>query len=431
MNQSSGQRTPMLSYSGETEAKADPVMYDNGRKILFSRLVGGKWRLSTNAIGNSAVVDLFTANGSNCEQPVPYFYSSTDVFYVSDADGNKEIYLYDSNLGGSSKITNTPVGVSNTNPVVSPNGAWLAYQSNKDGNNEIYVRNLVVPSEFRMTNNAADDVEPSFSPNDLNIVFSSNRSGNYEIYRALFRAGTLVTQLTNHVNNDREPVYSPDGSKVFFTTDRDDQAAPVSTEIYSMTNSGASPARVPVDSSYNQKAPYIATIFSPSMLGMGLLSTCSGIIVGHNNMTMTSFLQFDITSASDANRGLTRITSETLPNPSVSVIYYTISSPTPLSSIAYTRPSIGIIPGVVEWLADGNSTNALITYATNGTNIGQVLNVLPYSANRSGLKKRTEGNLTILEGELSAVLDSQGKNLAPTGASEVRIDSNGALVSWK
>src|SRR5256885_2251960 len=52
------------------------------------------------------------------------------------------------------------------------------------------------------------------------IAFTSNRDGNDEIY-VMNADGTGVTRLTNDPASDSQPAWSPDGSRIAFTSTRD------------------------------------------------------------------------------------------------------------------------------------------------------------------------------------------------------------------
>src|SRR5437016_4483694 len=58
----------------------------------------------------------------------------------------------------------------------------IAFVSNRDGNNEIYVMDANGSGVTRLTNNAAGDSGPAWSPDGTQIAFSSSRDGNAEIY---------------------------------------------------------------------------------------------------------------------------------------------------------------------------------------------------------------------------------------------------------
>lgn len=64
----------------------------------------------------------------------------------------------------------------------SPDGKMVVFNSNRDGNWEIYIMNADGSEQTNLTNNPADDGFPSWSPDGKIIAFQSYRDGNGEIY---------------------------------------------------------------------------------------------------------------------------------------------------------------------------------------------------------------------------------------------------------
>jgi WD40 repeat protein/pimeloyl-ACP methyl ester carboxylesterase len=103
----------------------------------------------------------------------------------------------------------------------SGSGGLIAFFSNRDGNDEIYV--MTVPEgtdadgsdQRNLTNHPASDIDPSWSPDGSQIAFSSNRDGDYEIY-AMDADGSNIRRLTDNSAVDAGPVWSPDGSQIAF-----------------------------------------------------------------------------------------------------------------------------------------------------------------------------------------------------------------------
>ena len=60
--------------------------------------------------------------------------------------------------------------------------ARIAFVSDRNGNFEIYVMDANGKNQRRLTNNRHSDGSPSWSPDGRRIVFESNRDGNREIY---------------------------------------------------------------------------------------------------------------------------------------------------------------------------------------------------------------------------------------------------------
>src|SRR5438105_1146558 len=71
----------------------------------------------------------------------------------------------------------------------------IAFTSNRDGNDEIYVMNTDGTGVTRLTNDPASDSQPAWSPDGSRIAFTSTRVGNFDIY-VMNADGTNVTRLT-------------------------------------------------------------------------------------------------------------------------------------------------------------------------------------------------------------------------------------------
>jgi TolB protein len=95
----------------------------------------------------------------------------------------------------------------------------IAFQSQRDGNPEVYIMNPDGTNQRRLTLDSQFDGEPAFSPSGEKIAFSSYRDGNSEIY-IMNADGSLQTNLTNNPAFDGHPTFSPDGKKIAFASER-------------------------------------------------------------------------------------------------------------------------------------------------------------------------------------------------------------------
>lgn len=93
-------------------------------------------------------------------------------------------------------------------PVFSPDGSRIAFSSNRDGNNEIYVMNVDGSGVRRLTNHRAIDTTPTWSPSGTHVAFVSERSGSPNIWRVDALGLEQPAKLTNESHVDR-PTWSP------------------------------------------------------------------------------------------------------------------------------------------------------------------------------------------------------------------------------
>jgi Tol biopolymer transport system component len=139
------------------------------------------------------------------------------IAFTSNRDGNNEIYVMNADGTGVTRLTNNPAA--DGQPAWSPDGSRVVFTSNRDGNNELYVMNADGTGVTRLTDNPALDVTPAWSPDGSRIVFVSERDGNDEIY-VMNADASAVTRLTSNPTWDGEPAWSPDGSRLAFVSNR-------------------------------------------------------------------------------------------------------------------------------------------------------------------------------------------------------------------
>ena len=65
-----------------------------------------------------------------------------------------------------------------------------------------------------------EEEAPVWEPIPCNVVFDSDRDGNWEIY-IMGPDGENPTNLSNNPADDWDPVFSPDGSRIAFVSNRE------------------------------------------------------------------------------------------------------------------------------------------------------------------------------------------------------------------
>ena len=168
------------------------------------------------------------------------------IAFVSDRDGNEEIYTMNPDGSGQTNITNNPN--QDIAPAWSPDGKKIAFESNRDGNNEIYVMNADGSNQVNISNDAAAiDGDPAWSPDGKKIVFESIRGGQDDIFVMDTDPNTDdATNLTNDAALDVFPAFSPDGNKIAFESFREGDG-----EIYVMNADGTQPINLSNNSAFD------------------------------------------------------------------------------------------------------------------------------------------------------------------------------------
>ncbi len=150
-------------------------------------------------------------------------YVVGEIVVASSRAGQGKFQLYSaerSNLAQLSKVTPPTDTASANDPAFSPDGSRIAFVTQRDGNPEIYVMNADGTGVTRVTNDPQVDGRPAFAPDGQSIVFHSSRpAGKQEIW-AVNLDGTGLTQLTRDSINF-SPAVSPDGQTIAYVSVRD------------------------------------------------------------------------------------------------------------------------------------------------------------------------------------------------------------------
>ena len=113
----------------------------------------------------------------------------------------------------------------NSYPSFSPDGELIAFTSDRDGNNEIYLSRWDGQKQRRMTRNSIGDDNASWSPDGHSLVYYSETgpAGNASSEANLFTLkikDASPQQLTKFKKRNTTPRWSPDGSTIAYSTNR-------------------------------------------------------------------------------------------------------------------------------------------------------------------------------------------------------------------
>lgn len=249
-------------------------------------------------------------DGTPSGPPIPFYFDSDlagesfggseMLAFVSDRDGNPEIYSLEFLTGRITRLTYSDMA--DFHPRWSPNGNRIAFTSYRDGGPDIHTitstgalrQSLTAPAwfdefpswsvngdwilfdsnrpdgetqndvgAFRLflmrTNgsdiqhvlpDAMDGAVGSFSPDGERIVFQSRAGeGEYQIYTLELETQQVV-RLTHTLARNFRPSWSPDGRQIVFVSERDGQS-----ELYIMDADGTDQRRLTVGTLEHVRGP--------------------------------------------------------------------------------------------------------------------------------------------------------------------------------
>ncbi len=158
------------------------------------------------------------------------------IVYSSIQPANWDLYLFDGPGAEPRRLTTDP-GL-DYNGVLSPDGRWVVFTSERTGSPDLYVLDLHGDAAPRpLVEGPAMEDAAAISPDGGRLLFVSTRDGNADVFEMRFRpedpsAAGEARNLTGNAAGDYNPAYSPDGTRILFSSSRDAAVA---------TSSGASP----------------------------------------------------------------------------------------------------------------------------------------------------------------------------------------------
>lgn len=171
-------------------------------------------------------------------------YDGSTVSLVIRDPERQGIYLRNPDGVNQIPLTNTP----DYNPVWSPTAHQLAFISDADGNPEVYVMNTDATERRRLTQTPAAEYGIAWSPDGRKIAYVSEQDGNPEVYVVDIRSGS-TNRLTRNNVPDNEPVWSPDSNRIAFVSYLDGDG-----EIFVMDADGMNQMRL-TNNEYDDFSP--------------------------------------------------------------------------------------------------------------------------------------------------------------------------------
>ena len=141
----------------------------------------------------------------------------TQIAFVGDATGHKEIYLADFDGSNIRRLTNDRR--INLAPAWSGDGKKISFVSYKQDNPDVYVMDLISKAVERISKRPGLNIAPAWHPKEGKLAATLSFTGNPELYLLDIR-GEILRQLTVNWAIEVSPSWSPDGRQLAYVSNR-------------------------------------------------------------------------------------------------------------------------------------------------------------------------------------------------------------------
>ncbi len=424
-----------------------PRWSPDGRKIAFvRRWPGQKERIYTiNADGTGARA--LTDGTTDCSWP-SWSPDGGQIAYMAMVGTANEVVVMSSADGSRKRnITNSTYG--ELFPAWSPDGTRILYGTNQYGSGSQLVLWGLGGFYQRVTDDTDDYYAPAWHPSGAYIAFQSTRHGDYEI--ELMRAdGSGQRNFSSAPSMELTPRFTTDGRHIVYSSDRDGVNSVWLQETY--LDPSGEPAR-PHDIVRPVQAWRItrgnsnsgdADPGSPTMQTQRVLIGAAGGDLFGNNPIWNSAPAAIVALGLDGYGSLVRIgvadeylagmQIKPLANPASEGAAVEVSA----TRVANLREDRGLGRAPQVWDLTALNSGMVLLYFNSHT--GKLAAVIPIrdvaytsgagtASQAAPYSTATEGDGVRLAGAFAAVFDAEGRNLAPSGASSVRLSRDGQVLS--
>ena len=155
--------------------------------------------------------------------------AGNQIVYESNVDGNLELYLLD--LDGVDLARFTPENIEHKRITFNetddgsstffPDGKRIVFVSSRNEVNQLYTVDIDGQNETHFNPSGHDCYNPTVSPDGQTIAYVSERDDDWEIY-LIDADGKNERRVTNGIGRSIQPAFSPDGRHLVFVSDRSD-----------------------------------------------------------------------------------------------------------------------------------------------------------------------------------------------------------------
>ena len=143
--------------------------------------------------------------------------SATQVAFISDQNGSREVYLMEADGSGKTLVTSNKS--INLFPSWTPDGKGLLYTSYRNGSPDLFFLSRGAKRSKTLVDRPQPKYRAVYSPKGDRIALVMAQGANTDIFLA-DRKGRKVRRVTSASSIDVSPAWSPDGAQLAFVSDR-------------------------------------------------------------------------------------------------------------------------------------------------------------------------------------------------------------------
>jgi Tol biopolymer transport system component/DNA-binding SARP family transcriptional activator len=242
---------PLVRVTDDASLNTSPAWLPGGRTLLFvSSRLGGRdvFRVELDRAGKPAGDPARLTTGLSAQ---------TISLSADGRRGAYSVFTYSANVWALDLTASGTAALDAARPVtngsqaiegiaVSPDGKWLAFDSNRNGSQEIYRLSLSGGDPEQLTQSSEPDFLSSWSPDGREIAFYSYRRGTRRVY-VMPAEGGPPGEVAPTLVNQRNPGWAPDGRSLVFSAAAGERPSQIYVVPRRADSSWGTPRRITTD----------------------------------------------------------------------------------------------------------------------------------------------------------------------------------------
>jgi len=207
--------------SDSTTLNLSPAWLPGGNALLYLSSGGGGRDIYLQRIGRGGTADgapRRVTTGLDAHT----FALSTDGTRLAYSKYTRDLNIWMARLSDTGSVSaRSAVPITRGNQAsevlrLSPDGKWLLYDSDLNGNGDLFLVSSDGGTPRQLTDDPADDLSANWSPDGSQVAFHSFRTGNRDVF-IMNADGTGLSQVTTDTLSDWYASWGPDNNTLAYT----------------------------------------------------------------------------------------------------------------------------------------------------------------------------------------------------------------------